>query len=488
MGGERGCASTRARSEPVRVELAAKVLDTTAGELAAAGLVARVSSWAAVRTIEVEPIPIDPDITLDDGISVALAPGDDAATVLRELLARALAVRLAEPPRAIFELHVARERWPILLEDFEAELCIDCVDVRVSGTSVGGLGELVLERVHGPAASFAALGHALAELPDVQPAGRDDRRAGARARRPARGGVAGQAARSPSPTRRSAKRRASCWHRCGPGARARAGRARGTRSGAGAQDARRDAAVANRTAGVRRRVRGRAARTSGATSCAGSADCSATCATSTCIGSRYPSGGSASPRRQPRAGRSSIDGSRRAACSPTRSSSKRSTGRVGTRSIDSRRRASLRARCRPRRSRHAMPRLVSEQVRRCRSAYSRLRERGTVELAHRLRIRIKNLRYTLEFLRETAPERFPEHARALAEAQEELGRLQDAVQTGRLARDLALAEPEHSIVRHALGALVGFGAASEHAARSIAMEAADAADLDTRLRELDLDD
>jgi CHAD domain-containing protein len=137
---------------------------------------------------------------------------------------------------------------------------------------------------------------------------------------------------------------------------------------------------------------------------------------------------------------------------------------------------------------HAMPRLVSAQVHRCRSSLSRLRDRGTVELAHRLRIRIKNLRYTLEFLRETAPQRFPEHARALAEAQDELGRLQDAVQTGRLARDLALTEPVQSIVRHGLGALVGFGLASEHAARPIAIAAAEAADLDARLRDLDLDD
>ncbi|HET6583816.1 MAG TPA: hypothetical protein VFG69_10215, partial [Nannocystaceae bacterium] len=88
----------------------------------------------------------------------------------------------------------------------------------------------------------------------------------------------------------------------------------------------------------------------------------------------------------------------------------------------------------------------------------------------------------------TAPQSFGEHAHALAEVQEELGRLQDAVQTARLARDLALAEPVHSIVRHALGALVGFGAASEHSARAIAVAAAHAADLDERLRDLDLDD
>jgi CHAD domain-containing protein len=124
-------------------------------------------------------------------------------------------------------------------------------------------------------------------------------------------------------------------------------------------------------------------------------------------------------------------------------------------------------------------------VKRCRSTLARLREHGTIELAHRLRIRVKNVRYTLEFLRETAPDRFIARARTLADVQEELGALQDAVQTGRLAQSLAVVEPSTSIVRHALGALVGFGAASERAARPIATMVVDNLDLDACLRDLE---
>ena len=98
---------------------------------------------------------------------------------------------------------------------------------------------------------------------------------------------------------------------------------------------------------------------------------------------------------------------------------------------------------------------------------------------------MKNLRYTLEFLREVKPERYAEHARVLEEVQEELGSLQDAVQTGRLARELARVQPPTSIARHALGALVGFGAASESAARAIATAAVERIDLAGRLRELE---
>jgi CHAD domain-containing protein len=129
--------------------------------------------------------------------------------------------------------------------------------------------------------------------------------------------------------------------------------------------------------------------------------------------------------------------------------------------------------------------LAKEQAERCRSALEKMREHGTIELAHRVRIRVKNLRYTLEFLREVEPERFGEHAHALESVQEELGALNDAVQTGRLARELARVQPASSIARHALGALVGFGVASESNARAIATAAVEAIDLAGRLRRLE---
>lgn len=474
-------------SEPVRVELAANVLDTPTAELAAAGLVARASSWAAVRTIEIAAIPIDPEITLDDGISIALAPRDDPATVLPQLLARTLSIRVTERPRSIFELHVARERWPIRLEDFEAELCIDRVDVRVSGVSIGILGELVLEKIHGPSASFAALGHALAELPLLEPAAATIvERARALVGLPAVQWPGKPPEPEPDAELGDAARQlwASMW------ASALA-HEQGVRAGLDPEQVHKMRVALRR---LRTALRVFAGAFEGA-----------------------PAGEwrdelrwlgrllgdvrdldvhrLALPHWQARFSEAPADGwgelDRRLVARRMVAHAKLVEALDGPRrhALDRLAQACL---CAPARSStsvaDAMPRLVSKQVRRCRSAYSRLRERGTVELAHRLRIRIKNLRYTLEFLRATEPVRFPVHARALAEAQDQLGQLQDAVQTGRLARELALAEPEQSIVRQALGALVGFGAASEQAARSIAMETVEAADLDARLHDLDLDD
>jgi CHAD domain-containing protein len=474
-------------TDPARTELAADVLDTAAGELAAAGLVARRVCWAGVPTLEVEPIPIDPELRLGDAVTLALAPGDDAGARLRELASRVLALQLASVPAPIFALHVTRERWAIAAGELDAELCLDRVDVRdVAGASLGVLGELVLERVRGAATNFAALGDAVAEqlaaestdvsiveraralagLPGIEWPGRPaelepDAPLGEAARALLRSLWSTAMAHEPGVRAgldpEQVHKMRVAMRRLRTALRVFAGAFEGAPLG----EWRNELRWLGRLLGeVRDLDVHRLA---------------------------LPSWRSQFPEA-PHDGWEELDHRLAARRTIARATLIAALDGPRRRTLDE-----LAARCLAARSPSsitvvaAMPRLVNEQVKRCRSTLSRLRERGTIELAHRLRIRVKNVRYTLEFLRETDPDRFTTHARVMSDVQEELGALQDAVQTGRLARELALAEPATSIGRHALGALVGFGVASEHAARAIATTVVDAIDLDARLRELEDD-
>ncbi len=470
---------------PARVQLDRRALDTTDGELAAAGLVAWRSAYAAVPTIAIEALPLDPEVPPGPGPSVALAGGDDEAGALRELSARALALPLAGTPRTIFELHVARERWGIAREDLAVELRIDRIDVRgADGIAAGVLGEIVLEHLRGASASFAALGDSIAELPGVDAVEGDvvDR---ARALvgappiewpgRPAdldpdaplgdatlelfRGLWATAIAHEPGVRAgldpehvhkmRVAMRRLRTALRVFESAF----------EGAPLRRWRDEMRWLGRLLGeVRDLDVHRLALPS--------------------LRERFPEAPDdgwpevdrllAGRRALARAALiAALDGPRRRGLDQLAEACQGARGRSST-TVGG-----------------AARRLVGEQVERCRSALDRLREHGSVELAHRVRIRVKNLRYTLEFLREVKPERYGEHARVLEEVQEELGSLQDAVQTGRLARELSRVQPPTSIARHALGALVGFGAASESAARAIATAAVERIDLAGRLRELE---
>lgn len=474
-------------SDPARAQLVVHVLDTAAGELTAAGLVAQRVTWAGVPTLEVEPMPIDPELQLGDAITLALGPDDDEGIALRELAAHALALRLAAVPAPIFALHVARERWAITAAELDAELCIDRVDVHdAAGTSVGVLGELVLERVRGSSASFVALGHALAELPEVEPVESSlVERARALAGLPAVVWPGRPADLAPEAALGEAAHALlqSLWSTAiahEPGVRAgldpeqvhkmRVAMRRlrtalrvfgGAFEGAPLGKWRDELRWLGRLLGeVRDLDVHRLALPSWRSQF-----------------SDAPADGWEELDHR-LAGRRAV--ARAALIEALDSPRRRGLDEIAERCLAAPSLSSVTVAA-------ATPRLVSEQVKRCRAALARLRERGTIELAHRLRIRVKNVRYTLEFLRETAPDRFAPQARLLSNVQEQLGALQDAVQTGRLARELALAEPATSVTRHALGALVGFGLASEQYARAIATTVVDVVDLDARLRALEDD-
>lgn len=468
---------------PARIELDLRALDTVDGELAAAGLVAWRGEWAAVPTIEIEAVPIHPEVATGPGPSVTIA-GDEAAA-LRELSAGALALRLAGAPRTIFALHVARERWGVARDEVEAEVRIDRVDVRAAdGANAGVLGELVLEHVRGSSASFAALGDSLGELPEARvPEASVVDRARSMVGLPAIEWPGKPADLDPdAPLGEAALALfAELWATAiahEPGVRAgldpehvhkmRVAMRRlrtalrvfeSALEGAPLRRWRNEMRWLGRLLGeVRDLDVHRLALSSWRT--------------------RFPEAPEdgwpeldrllVGRRLHARAALlEALDGPRRRALDELADASRRARPRSST-TVGG-----------------AARRLVGEQVERCRSALDELRVHGTVELAHRVRIRVKNLRYTLEFLREVVPERFGEDARVLEQAQEELGVLQDAVSTGRLARELARVQPPTSIARHALGALVGFGAASESAALSIATSTVESIDLAKRLRALE---
>lgn len=473
-------------AEPVRLRMREEVLDTDTGIVARAGLVLRACNRAGVRTIEVTTVPIDPDLAwVQEPVATALRADDDLATAARELVSHRLALTLDEAPRVQFVTIVDRERRALRTAELDAELRVDRIDVEMpDGRACGRIGDLALEVRSGSTASVAAIVQALGELPGVESTSHTVIE---RAREivglpaiewPGRApeldpdAPLGEAARSllqalwSAALRHEAGARAALdpeqIHKMRVAMRRLRTALRvfaGAFEGAPLSELRDELRWLGRLLGEVR---------------------------------DFDVHRLALPQWRTRFSEAPAEGwvelDRRMAA-------RRRLARTRLREgFASERRAALDAlalRCLSAPATasttvaSAAPRLVGDQIARCRSALGKLRSRGTVELAHRLRIRVKNLRYTLEFLRRTAPDRFAASAKVLADLQTELGNLQDAVQTGRLARELALVEPAGAVTRHALGALVGFGLATEHAVVALAEAAVESADLDDRLRTLD---
>ncbi|MBC8067289.1 MAG: CHAD domain-containing protein, partial [Deltaproteobacteria bacterium] len=120
----------------------------------------------------------------------------------------------------------------------------------------------------------------------------------------------------------------------------------------------------------------------------------------------------------------------------------------------------------------AAPSLLRRRIERCERALGKLRDEGSAERAHSLRIEVKNLRYTLDFVGGALDEDVGALEGSLAKLQDELGDLQDAVQTARLAAELCeLPPPPSSAAGYALGALLGHGRALESVALAVATAA-----------------
>lgn len=128
--------------------------------------------------------------------------------------------------------------------------------------------------------------------------------------------------------------------------------------------------------------------------------------------------------------------------------------------------------------------LVAKGAERCARAVARLEEGGPEE-AHALRIDIKNLRYSLDFLGDALPGALDVVADRLATLQEDLGRVQDDVQTGAFAAQLgAMAPPPTSATAFALGTLVGYGRARADLASATARAAVAEVEFEDALADL----
>jgi CHAD domain-containing protein len=128
--------------------------------------------------------------------------------------------------------------------------------------------------------------------------------------------------------------------------------------------------------------------------------------------------------------------------------------------------------------------LVAKGAERCSRAIRRLDEGGAEE-AHALRIDIKNLRYSLDFLGVALPGALDIVEDRLAQLQEGLGNVQDDVQTGAFAAQLvAMAPPPPSATAFALGTLVGYGRARADLASAIARAAVAEVDFTDALAQL----
>lgn len=113
--------------------------------------------------------------------------------------------------------------------------------------------------------------------------------------------------------------------------------------------------------------------------------------------------------------------------------------------------------------------LMSRRIRAFRRGLDRFHETRGAEEAHRLRILGKRLRYTAEFMKPVLDEETHELVRKLASFQDALGELQDVNSAGALAAEL---DPEAPATagpyRHALGKIVGMAAATRrHMARLV---------------------
>jgi CHAD domain-containing protein len=111
--------------------------------------------------------------------------------------------------------------------------------------------------------------------------------------------------------------------------------------------------------------------------------------------------------------------------------------------------------------------IVGRRIHRFDRALTAFADEPTAERAHRLRIAGKNLRYALELLRSALPRLDEDVLDRFATFQDRLGLVQDDVQLGALATELAGAAPGEPAMAWAVGALAGTSATARKWARPI---------------------
>jgi triphosphatase len=121
-------------------------LDTRGDELAAAGLTARCREHAGVRTIQLVVVPIDSDELPDPPqLERAVSRVEDVGVAVRAWVAERFGLELVEVPREVLSLVVARRRWSLDVDDARVELVLDEISASEPHGRRVRLAELVIE-------------------------------------------------------------------------------------------------------------------------------------------------------------------------------------------------------------------------------------------------------------------------------------------------------------------------------------------------------
>jgi CHAD domain-containing protein len=111
---------------PVEARADETYLDTRGDELAAAGLTARCREHAGLRIIQLVVVPIDPDELPEvPTLERACAREEDLGVAVRAWVRSRFGLELSEPPREVLSLVITRRRWSLLADGGRAEIALD---------------------------------------------------------------------------------------------------------------------------------------------------------------------------------------------------------------------------------------------------------------------------------------------------------------------------------------------------------------------------
>ncbi len=473
-------------SSPVEARHFDQYLDTRLDELAAAGLAARCRESAGLRTVEVKPVLLEPELVMvRPEYTQAVTPGRDPGEVVRAMVERDLSLPLSEPPREVLTLVTRRRRYALRCSDYEVEICFDQVEARESHGRSACFSELEIELRTGSDQRLRDLGRVLAHRVGLSQSEQSkyERARGLLGMTGFRYGPRIPTLSAAAPLVDEARGLVTAlW------AIARAHEP-GVKVGLDPEHVHK-MRVALRRLRTALRV------------CEDAFDSEAADAWRSelrwlgrCLGEvrdfdvhrlalvrwreRLPdvdaSGwGDVESRllRRRQRGREAL----LAALSSERRQQLEGLAERCLRPLSQPVRDTVEA---------AAPSVLMRRITRCTRALSRLRHSGSVEHAHALRIEIKNARYALEFLGVALTFDVDEHLDVLIRVQDELGDLQDSAQTARVAHELVRMAPlPSSNAALALGWLVGVGEAQGESARALAEDVVRRLDLEARLTEL----
>jgi triphosphatase len=471
---------------PVEVRQTDVYLDTRSDELAAAGLAARCRKSGGLRTIELKPVPIEAGLVLARAeYTRAVASDEDPGDCVRRMVEREFGLLLSESPREVVTLITMRRRFGVGVPQARVELCVDSVEAAEPHGRRASFGELELELRDGSVAALQELGRELGKREGLNPSRRTKFE---RARELL--GLAGfrYGAKPPVP---------SGEQPLGEAARAVIGawwitaraHVKGVRVGLDSEHVHkmRVAMRRMRTAlrvfedafdsGLAETLRDEVRRVGRLLGEVRDLDVQRLAVDG--WRKRYPEVDGSAWR--------DIDDRLQRRRHRARAAVLAELASPSWPALDEAAQACIASHAAAGRDTLAVaaPSLLMRRVERCERALARLRDEGTAERAHGLRIEVKNLRYTLEFVGAALDEDFADIADALAQLQDELGELQDAVQTARLAAELwEMPPPPSSAAGYALGALRGHGRGLESAALAIATAAVARRELEPMLGRL----